>query len=75
VSEYYTAKEAADVLGLKYTTLIARAKSGKLPWIGKKHARLFPKEEIHKYADDRSVGEAGRAILLPLDEKPDGQVE
>lgn len=57
VQEYYTAKEAASILGLKYHTLLARAKRGRYPFIKIGWAMLFPKWEVDKHANNGPVEE------------------
>jgi len=51
VPEYYTAQEAADILGLNYATFLARAHAGKYPFQKFGWAILFPKKEIDKHAN------------------------
>jgi len=50
VTEYYSAKEAAEILGLKYPTLLSRARKGRITAVKVGWSVLFPKKEIDEYA-------------------------
>lgn len=58
MGEYYSAKEAAAVLQLKYTTLLSRARRGEYRFVKIGWAILFPKKHIdEKAAKDGSANE------------------
>ena len=50
LSDYYTAKEAASIVGLKYHTFIYQAHHGRYKYIRWGRIVLFPKNEIDKAA-------------------------
>lgn len=50
--EYYTAKEAAAVLGIKYTTLVSQVHAGRYKSRKFKSLLLLNKKEIDKAAKD-----------------------
>lgn len=58
MSEYYTAREAAAVLQLKYHTFLARAHAGKYEFEKVGWAILFLKSSIDKAAKNDPSSEA-----------------
>lgn len=60
MNEYYTAKQAAAVLGLKYHTLLARAHAGRYSFVKIGWAILFPKNKI----DEEAVGNAATSKIV-----------
>jgi excisionase family DNA binding protein len=48
MEDYFTPKEAAEALGIRYPTLIARIRAGKIKAIKKGWALFIHKSEIEK---------------------------
>ena len=55
MEEYYTAREAAEMLGLKYHTFMARVRKGQYNRVKAGWAVLFPKRDIDKHVDIKAV--------------------
>lgn len=62
MEEYYTAQQAAEVLGLKYHTLLARSRRNpdQYPHVRVGWAILFTREGIDRHADLRDMEKTGR---------------
>lgn len=73
---FYTAKEAAEKLGLNYHTFMARTKKrGMYPFQRAGWVLLFSKQDIDQHANDNALAGTTGSVLLHGNEEPDREME
>lgn len=62
-TEYLTAREAADAMGINYSTLIARVRKGKIESLKRGWALFIPKSEVNKNQEKQGPKHASHKNL------------